>query len=284
MRNLLLSVPFFLVFSFSNLQAQDTLRTKKDTLIGKVMEIGIDIIRYTDINNLNGPVISILKSDVIEIRYANGSKFLVSPDPYEVNKIVEVRKKTKCIKFEFFSPLTNDIAFGYETMLNVGKNLEFKVGIIGPGTAPNNDNVSGFFFKGGIKFLISPSFISQGVKYAHGLHGGYIKPEFIFNTYTKNRYYTNYNPSTYYTTSEYKQIQYTNICFNIVFGKQLILGNAFTFEYYGGIGYGLQSSNSKNSLSNYYSEGSEEYSYSHLYLGPDFPMILTGGITLGVIF
>ncbi len=283
-KQLLLLFTFF-IFSFSYSFSQDTIRTKNDTLIGKVLEIGIDVIRYNDISNINGPVISILKSDVVEIRYENGSKFLIKPDPYEVNKAVEVRKKSHAIKFEFLSPVTNDIAFGYESMIKVGKNLEIKLGVIGPGTQPNEEKASGMFFKGGIKFLTSPTYYIQGIKYAHSLHGTYIKPEIIVNSYTKSKSINNpiYNGNYYVSNVTSEKIRYTNLCFNIVFGKQFLLGNILTFDYYFGIGYGFRDSNfNSDNLIEYYDN--ENYSYSHSYIGDDSPLIVTGGLTLGVLF
>jgi hypothetical protein len=247
------------------------------------MEIGLEEIKYKNFDNPDGPVIVISKTDVIEITYQNGSKFFIAPDPYDVNKEVAIRNKSKCIKFEFFSPLTNDIAFGYETMLKVGTNLEFKIGIIGPGTRKNTDRANGVFFKGGVKFLTSPTYIQNGIKYAHQLKGFYIKPELIFNTFSIDKY----SGGTFYFFGPYtppikSRVKYTNIAVNIVFGKQYILGNVMTLDYYFGAGYGLQSSNSDNDL--YSFEGSESYSYSHLYFGNDSPLIITGGLTIGVLF
>lgn len=273
---------FLLLFfsAFTALRAQDYIRTKTDTIKSKVLEIGIDEIKYRNFNNPDGPVIVIPKTSVIEITYENGSKYFLAPDPYDVNKEVEVRGKTHAIKFEFFSPLTNDIAFGFEKMLKVGTNIEFKVAIIGPGTRPNNENASGFFFKGGVKFLKTPSYVMNGMKYSHGLAGAYIKPEFIFNNYSTDSYYTNYTTGYYQTTKA--RINYTNLCLDICFGKQYILGNIITLDYYVGFGYGLKISNrDSNSI---YDDGNAGYAYSHEYFGSTTPLILTGGLTIGVLY
>ena len=267
---------------YSVVKAQDVIRTKYDTIPANVLEIGIDEIKYRDYSNLEGPIIVIPKNNVIEITYGNGSKFFIAPDPYEVNKEVQVRNKKRSIKFEFFSPLTNDIAFGYETMMKVGQNLEIKIAVIGPGTGKNVDNASGFFFKGGIKFLTSPTYVQNGVKYSHGLKGSYIKPEVIFSSYSDQYEFMNYSNTPPYNTTENINIRHTNIGFNIVFGKQHLLGNIMTLDYYFGAGYALQYT-SRNSLYPYLDEFNDTYSYSHLYLGKDFPMILTGGLTLGIL-
>jgi hypothetical protein len=268
---------FFLTLSFTSF-AQDTIRTKKDTIAGKVVEIGLEEIKYKDFQNLDGPIIVIEKSKVIEITYENGTKFFNRPDPYEVNKEIEVRGKTHAIKFELFSPVTGDIAFGYESMISVGKNLEVKLGIIGPGTK-NGYNSSGVFVKGGIKFLTSPQYVQNGLKYVHPLKGRYIKPELILNTYSEDREYYN-NNYNYYSTS-IEKVHFTNIAFNIIFGTQHILGNAMTVDYYVGIGYGFRISDKTSSNSN--ETIYREYAFSHSYLGTS-AMMISGGFTIGGIF
>jgi hypothetical protein len=279
-KNLFFSFIFFLLLSLS-VEAQDFIRTKKDTIQAKVLEIGLDEIKYKDFNNLEGPVIVIAKTDVLEITYENGIKTRISPDPYDVNQEVTIRHKTHSIKFEFFSPLTNDIAFGYESMLKVGTNLEVKIAVIGPGLAQNNENASGFFFKGGVKFLKRPTFIQNGVKYSHGLNGAYIKPELIFNTFSADRNY--YSGYPYYVYQK-ANVSFTNICMDICFGKQYILGDSFTLDYYVGVGYGLHMSSYKSQSIYNYTDDGEDYQYSHLYFGKNFPFILTGGMTIGVLF
>jgi hypothetical protein len=277
-----------LILASSTIKAQDIIRTKTDTIQAKVIEIGIDEIKYREYSYPTGPVIVIEKNKVVEITFENGSKYLITPDPYDVSKEVEVRNKSRAIKFELFAPLTNDIVFGYETMIKVGTNLEFKVGIIGPGTAPNTENASGFFLKGGVKFLTSPTYLQNGVKYVHQLKGAYIKPEIIFNSYTADRSYyssTSYNGSYLsYNTTITERTTINNLCFNINFGKQLLLGNIMTFDYYVGVGYGMRFTNHKTNTLYDYSDSEGNYEYSHLYFGKDFPLILTGGITMGVLF
>jgi hypothetical protein len=271
----------FLFLSFS-INAQDIVRTKKDTIRAKVVEIGIEEIKYKDFNNLEGPVFVLPKTDVIEITYENGTKTLLKPDEYDVTEAATaMRKKTRAVKYEFLSPLGGDLVFGYETLVKVGMNLEFKVGLIGVGFGENAKNASGASFKAGVKFLTRPNYVQRGVKYAHGLAGFYIKPEVIFNSYKKDEEYYNYNvyPYTYGVT----EVSVTNYALNIVLGKQYILGNSFSLDIYGGIGYGIRSSNEDtNLIYNYDNEAS--YEYSHTYGGSESPIVFSGGFALGVLF
>jgi hypothetical protein len=71
---------FTLVFCFLMLitaitNAQDIITKKNgDDIQAKVIEITLNELKYKNFNNLDGPIISILKSDVILVRYENGSK------------------------------------------------------------------------------------------------------------------------------------------------------------------------------------------------------------------
>ncbi|MCX6294568.1 MAG: toxin-antitoxin system YwqK family antitoxin [Bacteroidetes bacterium] len=49
-----------------------------DEIKGKVTEIGLQEIKYKKCDNLDGPSISILKSDVFMIKYANGTKDIIN--------------------------------------------------------------------------------------------------------------------------------------------------------------------------------------------------------------
>ncbi|HLP73216.1 MAG TPA: DUF4190 domain-containing protein [Bacteroidales bacterium] len=77
-----------------SIESNDPQETKCDTillksgatLIGKVDEIGQGEIKYRKCNNLTGPVISILKSDVSVIHYSNGTDERFDPsDVYVPN-------------------------------------------------------------------------------------------------------------------------------------------------------------------------------------------------------
>ena len=50
-----------------------------DEIDAKVLEIGINEIKYKNCNNPDGPVIFIQKSSVLMIKYSNGTKDLISP-------------------------------------------------------------------------------------------------------------------------------------------------------------------------------------------------------------
>jgi hypothetical protein len=73
MKYILLSILF--VFSSNIIKAQDTLTMRSgENILVKVIEVGTAEVKYKKQDNLNGPVFSILKSDLLVIKYENGTK------------------------------------------------------------------------------------------------------------------------------------------------------------------------------------------------------------------
>ena len=257
--------------------AQDTIYTKRnEKIISKVLEINLESIVYKDFDNLDGPTIMLDKADVIKIVYANGKTFYIEKNEYAVTQDVEVRNRKQAIKFEFFSPLTNDLCFGYERQIKVGTNIEVKAAVIGPGVSRSDRNADGFFLKAGVKFLPGSDFVIKGMEYAHGMRGRYIKPELTFSNYAYN--YTVYTGTGNLYNTE--RVKVSNFAINIVYGKQVILGQRITLDWYVGLGYGWQNTTLKNNSSYDYIEF-DPYAFSHVYMGQQVPITLSTGMTIG---
>ncbi|CAN5434049.1 hypothetical protein BH11BAC2_BH11BAC2_00190 [soil metagenome] len=270
---------FLLLATFT--KAQDTLQLVKNAeiLVVKVTEIGIDEIKYLPWGANEAPIIVLEKSKVRKIILANGTVINFFSDPLQISETDErAREKTHVIKFQFFSPLYYSLAFGYETVLKKGMNLEGKIGLIGVGLGDGRPNASGVYFKAGPKFWTGKDYYYRGERRSHPLRGAYIKPELIYNHFWQDQ--------TVNTVK--KRITYDNLAFNIIFGKQYLLGDILTLDWYFGMGYGYQHSSYKadpNLNSTDYNDLEfEPYAYSHVYLGKNFPMTLTGGLTLGIMF
>ena len=61
--------------SSNMIKAQDTLSMRSgENMLVKVIEVGTSEVKYRKLDNLNGPVFSILKSDLLMIKYENGTK------------------------------------------------------------------------------------------------------------------------------------------------------------------------------------------------------------------
>ena len=73
MKKILLFILF--ICSSNIIEAQDTLSMRSgETILVKVIEVGTTEVKYKKIDNLNGPVFSLLKSDLFVIKYENGTK------------------------------------------------------------------------------------------------------------------------------------------------------------------------------------------------------------------
>ncbi len=288
--NTILTVIIILSISAINAVAQDIIYKKDKTEINaKVTEVSVNEIKYKEANFPDGPEFTMSTTDIIKIKFSNGREMNFSADPYSLSKDVDIREKNHVAKFEFFSPLTQDIAFGYEFMLKVGINIETKLGIIGPGFSPNTDNASGAFVKVGPKFLLSSDYVTPGMQYSHAMRGRYIKPELCVSIYSKmmDVYSSTYGSST----TQKEKVKYGSYGVSLVYGRQVILGQTMTLDWYFGIGYAFHTANvvnsTKTSSSTYINESYKTegtYDYSHLYFGKDFPMTMSAGITIGYIW
>ena len=75
MKKTFLPLVVFIFILIVNAQGQDIITKKNgDDIQAKVLEITLTELKYKNFNNLNGPLISILKSDVIFVKYENGTK------------------------------------------------------------------------------------------------------------------------------------------------------------------------------------------------------------------
>lgn len=66
-----------------------------DDILGKVIEIGQDEIKYRKCDNLNGPSYAIRKSEVFVIKYVNGTSEFFTPGNQHVSPVPPPAKKTE---------------------------------------------------------------------------------------------------------------------------------------------------------------------------------------------
>jgi len=75
--------------------AQDIITTKKgEDIKAKVLEITIQEVKYKKVENPDSPIYSLLKSDILMIRYENGSKDIFNEETKETQKIVEKQENS----------------------------------------------------------------------------------------------------------------------------------------------------------------------------------------------
>jgi hypothetical protein len=280
---------FVLVFLFAagSVSAQDLLYKKNQAILKvHINEIGLDEIKYTLFDDPTGPVMVVDKSEVIKVIFEKGNEWVNTPDPYDVSAAVEVRDKTRAYRFNFLSPAFGSLAFSYEQVLKPGMNLNATLGIIGVSTNSNlnEENPSGFFVKLGAKYKTGSEYRMRGMTYTHHLAGRYIMPELCVSTFHKDAvtYDYNYGYYPYYTASPLTTRKaVTSIAFNLVYGKQFILGNAVVIDWNAGFGMGVQFTSDNNSNHKY--DNSESWCYSHFYGGSGFPVTYSMSIGIGFL-
>lgn len=66
---------------FCAVQAQDVIFKKNgDEISAKILEVGVTEVKYKQFNNQDGPLYTILKTDIFMIKYANGTKEVFNSD------------------------------------------------------------------------------------------------------------------------------------------------------------------------------------------------------------
>ena len=189
---------------------------------------------------------------------------------YDVPKDMLVTEKKNAFKVDLAAPFLNHITVGYERWLKTGLNLEVKAGLIGPGFSHSLDTSDGFLLKAGVKFVICGTSYMRGQKYTNPMKGNFLKPELMYSRFN--------------TKSDSKKTEYTNFAVNLILGKQLLVGERFSFEFFGGLGFGFQSSDYVADSQYDKSEKDFNYAYSHIYFGKELPIVISGGFTAGFIF
>ena len=277
---------FALCLFTTALFAQDKIYKKRGPVINaKVIEIGVDEIKYKLTDAPDGPIYVVDKSSLKEIKYADGrvEKFEVSykdPENYE-------GQLTKAIKINFLSPLNGYTEIGFEKSLTPLKGYELNFGIIGAGKntvsesyyyngsyLPYKRNAFGFFADAGYKFKKLPTFFNRGMRMTHVMQGSYIKPTFTLGYYSdnalNNKDYSN-------PVVERRHNIFASLVLNL--GKEWIFGDKFLLDAFVGLGYAFD--NRKDPNNSYYHA---DYLYNHFVIqtpGGSGNLALTSGLKVG---
>jgi hypothetical protein len=245
-------------------QIADTLYTQKNQKIAcKIYEVNEFEIRYRMANALDGPVFVIDKYSIRKYTLANGYSEVIMLDELSLeNEHKEIIGNREVIKINPFSVAFNHISLGYEKVIKVGMNLDVQAGYVNS-TMTNPDYASlgmntrayhvGAYIKPGIKFFLGQDFSVKGLKYAHPLKGRYVKLDLAvsyLNFQDVKAIMSNYNGQYPYVatytviSTDINTVSYGGF---LNYGRQFILGNLFTLEYYFGAGFTGQSINYTNS-------------------------------------
>jgi hypothetical protein len=262
---------------FYSAKSQDLIYKKnKEVLTVKIIEIGLDEIKYKEYNNQEGPTLVIDKIEIDRIRFESGKIQYFGGD----NANNYANNKKNAIKIDFLSPMFGQTTFGYEHSLKPGASIEFQLGIIGWGVNNYSDvggKSSGAFFRAGYKFITSPDFYLRGMRYAHILKGSYFRPEITYGHCTE----TVNNSPGYLNNISSEDINFGAVTLN--FGKQWIMNDIFLVDWFFGVGYGFKSKNSPLFNNNF--DRNIYWGNSHAFMGPygDFPLAWTTGLKVGFL-
>lgn len=238
MKKITLLTALFALLTCNFLFAQDFMTMRNGNVIEvKVIELGIDEIKYKNWPaTLEDPVLVIEKSKVAQIRLESGQVYEFASSPFEDADAYAGQNKN-AVKVNFFSPLTGAFFMGYERSVMPGRSWETELGIVGLGFDPVDLNPRGVVLKGGFKFMRSPDYYLKGMRYAHILKGGYVKPEVIFTNYSIDTEVYDYDGFSYIYRRD--RVNTTGFALMLNIGKQVVYSDAFLIDWYVALGYGF---------------------------------------------
>ncbi len=261
---LILTVIFLFTGSLFSLEAQDRI-VKRDgeTIVCKVLEIGSKEIKYSLAEYDFQVQFNIEKSQVDRVIFENGKELHIDhaaeamkSTEYNSRDLFLVQNKN-AVKISFLGPVFGTTTFGYERAIKPGQSIEAEIGIIG--LAFNNDsrgNGAGVGFSAGYKFIRSPDHYLEGMRYAHILKGGYVRPEINFASYELRD----------------DNLSVTNFAVLLTLGKQWIYSDVFLVDIFAGFGYG------------YTNNGGIDTTPYYFIVGEDVPLAGKAGFRIGFLF
>jgi hypothetical protein len=257
---------FAMLFSGVFAQAQDKLSLRSgETLEVKIIEFGTAEIKYkTWPQTADAPIFTVEKTKVKKLELQTGEVFEYNADAF-ADSLHYAQQKQRAIKFNFLSPLNSTLLLGYEKSIKPGQSYEFGLGWIGAGFDPAGIRPRGVTASVGWKFMRSPDFYTSGMRYAHILKGGYIKPTIIFSHYARDLTLFNFSNQI----NDVSRVNNTGVAVLLTFGKQWVFDDAFLVDLFWGIGYGA-------SDNDYVQYG---------FFGGDgsFPVALNAGLRIGML-
>lgn len=229
-------VTLYLIVSLSIFAQDKIYKTDKSVIECKVIDIGLNEVKYQDPKMMDGPTISIGVDMILKIVLSTGRVIEFKNPLNDPNSYINDKKKA--IKLHFLSPLMEHLAFSFEKSIRPGRSFESGIGLIGVGFDTDElSKSSGVSVSAGYKFMRTPDFYSQRFKYAHIMKGAYVKPEVMLSVYRnefENYFFNTPNPQL--SISEQNIVAGALI---INLGKQVVYDNSFLIDYSFGLGYGF---------------------------------------------
>jgi hypothetical protein len=280
-----LTLLLFLLFALNSF-AQDKiyLKLQKTPLEVFVVAIGTHEIKYRALD-ASYIIAMVAKKDVAKIVFKSGRTQTFSNSP-ETNNVT----RQYLIKAGLLSPLFGTSDLYLEKPLKRNRSVEYQVKIIGLGRSMNYPSNNQMYYgqpKGaslgiGMKFFKSPKYpIIDPLGSSNPLEGYYIKPSFNIMYCRYDQMSVNRSINTAYHENQAAVIS-SNV--SVELGKQWRLGNNFSLEIYGQLGWGMDYTNSRP-ISKYNNPNSSGLSYSSDsnsgYPNLGAPQFSDGGLIMG---
>jgi len=265
---------------------------------------------------LDGPIYVVDKTNIVKYTLSTGFTEVLLPDEMSLqNEHREILGNREVIKIQPFSLAFNHFSMAYEHVIKVGMNLDVEVGYINSSITNSsvfgNNGISsnlgspftiGAYIKPGVKFFLGQDFSVKGLKYAHPLKGRYIKLDLAvsyLNFQNIQTYVYGSSPSYPYPSSTYTIVStdLNSVSYGgfINYGRQFILGNILTMDYYVGLGFTGQSNTytNPNYISTlgqnnpygygYYDQSNNVSNYYGFIRYPNMGLSFTAGFRIGYI-
>lgn len=225
-------------------KAQDKLllRGTLDTLMVRILELGVNEIKYQTWPVAAGIPIKVeKKSNIRKIVFENGTVLKYAQDEF-TNAEHKAKQNKLALKADLFAPTRRVISFSVEYSIKPGRSVEGGFGYIGLGTY-NNDFLifkesNGGFMRMGLKLINTPNYAMNGMRYTHILKGGYLRPELVALYQENYGYNSNYilKGSIHYNNINEIKVKGLSCILNI--GKQWVENDLFCVDLFLGFGIG----------------------------------------------
>ncbi|MEP2773975.1 MAG: hypothetical protein ABJH05_17605 [Fulvivirga sp.] len=279
MKKLLTTSVILVICALSTLAQDKIFKKDKSVIDCKITEVGLNEVKYKESAESDGPIISVAVDELLRVVLESG-RVIEFKDPLTDPASYEDNKKT-ALKLHFLSPALEHLAFSYERSIKPGRSFESQFGIIGVGFDTDEFNKSsGISLGAGFKFMRTPDFYSQRMKYAHILKGSYIKPEILLSIYQNESTYDDYSSPTPTLVKDKQDIVAGAFLINI--GKQIVYDNFFLIDYSFGIGYGFSTQEERDYF-DYYGPSQRIYHYGFILGNSPNPLVFSAKVKVGIL-
>lgn len=185
----------------------------------------------------------------------------------------KTRSYKRAITTRPFGPLIGFISLGYQQAFSPTRSVIGEVGLIGPHVGDLFDkDAHGGFIKVGYRLKRTPEVVTPDMQWGHNLGGFYIQPEIAYSAYRRNFFDTNEGAESVG--------KFRSGAFMIGVGRQMIIGEMFTFDLGASVGYAFTKKPEGAGFEGF--DIPRQY-YSHHAGGDHFPIAWKLNFTMGVL-